>query len=151
WLFHSVLYPINDTRYLLAATPFLLLFAAAGCGELARRLVRRFQWQRSPFPAVLASACVLYVLGTFHVVHKESFGVSGVAAELLAKPARIPGTTLVSGQGMVEGMLISEMALRDRDQHDGVLRASKVLARSTWMGANYAVRYQTPKEVAQFL
>src|SRR5262249_52337478 len=138
WFFHSVLFPVNDTRYLLSATPILLLFATAGL-----RIV--------PVPqrAALAGLCAAYLLFTFHVVRKDHFGVAEVARQLLRSPS--PGATLVSGRATIEGMLISEMALSDREQQHGILRASKVLASSTWMGANYKLKYQTPEEIGRFL
>jgi len=151
WFFHSVLFPINDTRYFLAATPILLLFGVAGCDHLSRWTAASFHFERPPFSAALAGASLAYMLVTFHVVRKDSFGITEVAVQLLRSASDSPGATLVSGRATIEGMLISEMALRDRAQQHGILRASKVLASSTWMGANYRLLYQTPEEVGKFL
>jgi len=64
---------------------------------------------------------------------------------------RLEKLVLVSGASELEGMLVSEMALLDRRQSHSVLRASKVLAHSTWMGANYGLVYSTPAQIAGFL
>jgi hypothetical protein len=149
WFFHSVLFPLNDTRYLLSATPFLLLFAVAGCYEVARWAAPRLRFASPPLGPVLAAACAAYVLFTFHIARKEHFGIAEVASQLLHSDS--PGATLVSGRATIEGMLISEMAMDDRAQQHGILRASKVLASSTWMGANYRLKYQTPEEIGRFL
>src|SRR5262249_53912077 len=149
WVFHSVLFPVNDTRYLLSATPFLLLFATVGSYELARWAADRWRLARAPLGAVLAAACIAYAVFTFHVVRKDYFGMAEVAKRLLHSTSA--GATLVSGRATIEGMLISEMALDDRAQQHGILRASKVLASSTWMGANYKLKYQTPEEIGRFL
>jgi len=151
WIFHSILYPITEGRYLLAAAPALLLFAAAGCETAARWLAPRLRLAEAPFLAVLLGAVAVYGGVTFRVQVKKHYGLSEVAADLLQAPGAPNNVVLVSGPAETEGMLISEMALRDRNQSGCVLRASKVLARSTWMGANYEVLYQTPEQIARFL
>ncbi|HYW48635.1 MAG TPA: glycosyltransferase family 39 protein [Bryobacteraceae bacterium] len=151
WFFHSVLYPSTEGRYLLAAAPALLLFAAAGCQEAARWLAPRLSLRQAPFFAVLVSACMVYGAVTFRIRTKESYGISEVAGKLFRDSGDAQDLFLVSGSPETEGMLISEMALRDRNGRHCVLRASKVLARSTWMGGNYEVLYQTPEQIAQFL
>jgi hypothetical protein len=151
WFFHSVLYPSTEGRYLLAAAPALLLFAAAGCRELARLLALRMSLRQAPFSAVLVAACLVYAAVTFRSQTKESYGISEVAGQLLRESGDAQELFLVSGSPETEGMLISEMALRDRSGRHCVLRASKVLARSTWMGANYEVLFQTPEQIAHLL
>jgi hypothetical protein len=57
----------------------------------------------------------------------------------------------VSGDGEAEGALVTELALADATRHDQpswiVLRASKMLASSTWMGRDYQLRHGTVGEV----
>ena len=48
-----------------------------------------------------------------------------------------PQTILVSAESPGEGMLIAEIAMRDRRPGHFVLRGSKVLARSDWNGNGY--------------
>jgi hypothetical protein len=151
WFFHSILYPISEGRYLLAAAPALLLFAAAGCQEIALWAARRFRLADPPVAAVFSAALALYLVFGFHVEQKKRYGVSEIAAALSQQENDANGMVLVSGSAETEGMLISEMALRDRHQNHCVLRASKVLAHSTWMGEQYELLYHNADEVARFL
>jgi hypothetical protein len=150
WVFHSLLYPIHQTRYLLAAAPALLLFAAAGLAR-AFALLERAAGRRIPAAAALGAVAVVYLATTFSIPVKRHFGFSEVARAVVARTGRNTAGVLVSGPAEAEGMLISEMALLDREQHHFVLRASKVLARSTWMGARYRLLYQTSGEIGDFL
>jgi hypothetical protein len=48
-------------------------------------------------------------------------------------------------------MFISEMAMHERRPGHVVLRATKALAITDWMGSSYRLRYQSPDEVMRFL
>ena len=61
----------------------------------------------------------------------------------------------MSGGASAEGAMVAEMALADprRPQQPAwsVLRASKMIASSTWMGGNYRLRLETPADVLHSL
>jgi hypothetical protein len=86
-------------------------------------------------------------------------GLAWSAFPLFRKPdlgyhrmATTPGTIdLIAGSSVHEGAFVSEMALRDQSLNRIVLRGSKVLAMSTWMGNFYQLRFSTPVEVLAFL
>jgi hypothetical protein len=150
WFFHSFLYPMDEPRYLLAAAPVLLLFAAAGCRLLAGWVSRK-SLRNIPAWAMLAAACALYLALTFQIPHKRQYGFSEATARLLQSAAQNHELVLVSGPAETEGVVVSEIALADRNLQHGVLRASKILAHSSWMGKHYESVFHKPEEVVRFL
>jgi hypothetical protein len=139
WLFHSLVYPLHETRYLLMAAPALLLLASVPL----RQIVERYQLNR----AVLAFAGVAYVTFTFTVPQKRTSSWVEAADAVLAYGLPRGGAVLVSADGAREGMLVAEIAMRDVRPDHFVLRANKVLASQTLMGTHYIQRYSTPEEL----
>jgi hypothetical protein len=151
WFFHSVLYPIKESRYLLAAAPALLLYVAAGGRALAAWIAPRFQLRYATCFAGIVMGCLVYALGTSHVPGKTQHGWSELAAALSSRPGGGGEFILVSGSGGAEGMMVSEMALLDRQRRHCILRASKILARSTWAGEEYQTVFHDARELLAFL
>jgi hypothetical protein len=58
---------------------------------------------------------------------------------------------MVAGSAKFEGSLIAEVALLDRAQDHIVLRASKMLASSTWSGAHYRMLFNDLPSVLSLL
>jgi hypothetical protein len=106
--------------------------------------------RESGISAVLLSACVLYSVVTFQFRDKINYGVSEFAAGIFNNSNNPQEIVLVSAAPQVEGMLISEMALRDREQRKCVLRASKLLSHPG-NGTDANLVYHTPQQIAQFL
>ena len=75
-------------------------------------------------------------------------GFSAAADVLTARGA---GVFLVSSDAGGEGMLIAEVAMRERRPASTVLRASKTLYSANWNGGDYRPRFRTTAEVAAFL
>jgi hypothetical protein len=75
-----------------------------------------------------------------------------VAARLLANPETREAVFLISSDARGEGMFISEVACRDekRPGHT-ILRASKLLAGSTWSGSGYQAYYENQEAVLKGL
>ena len=74
----------------------------------------------------------------------------------ISSPIAISGDAviLVSGNepGLAEGMLIAEIASRERRPGHFILRASKVISHSDWTGTqNYYLLFRSPPEVSQAL
>jgi len=130
------------------------------------------------FLPVLAGLTILYAQGMYLVLHGIRrpwptgwLAVAGLAAlSMLTAPGHdlqpvtgyaaaaqnIPGTgsgrvMLVSSSAAVEGVFVAERLLQDRSRSEFVLRASKVLATSSWSGANYRLRFKTSDQVREFL
>jgi hypothetical protein len=83
---------------------------------------------------------------------KPYYGFGEAARDLIQQKASNPVVLVSSADGRGEGMFISEMAMLDAHRPSFVvLRATKVLSSSDWNGQRYTLRYQTPKEVMDYL
>ncbi len=101
--------------------------------------------------AVLVCAVVLFVLQTFAIPRKPYWGFTEVADFILSQPESRGSAILVSSEADGEGLLISEVAMR-RPQPDAfILRASKVLSRSDWLGRGYEARFQSAEDLLRYL
>ena len=81
------------------------------------------------------------------------FGFDQVA-RLVEKPEYKDSVVLVASAstgGEGEGALISEVALHEKRPSHIILRATKMLSQSDWMGRHYTLLYQTPEQVMGFL
>jgi len=154
WAFYS-LSPAEgvELRYLIAVIPPMLLFLIAGISAIARRIaIPAITWRRRSW-GVAALVAAVFLITQFSIPQKRHYGFDQVA-ELLEKPEYQSNVVLISSAaegGEGEGMLISEVAMRDRRPSHFVLRATKMLSQSDWIGARYALLYQTPDEVMKFL
>jgi hypothetical protein len=75
----------------------------------------------------------------------------GEAASFLIANSTVKEPILVASDPDGEGMMISQIALREPRPGHFVLRANKLLANMSWTGAEYRLRYQTPEELMEFL
>jgi 4-amino-4-deoxy-L-arabinose transferase-like glycosyltransferase len=144
WLFHSVVCPYPEPRYLLALLAPMILFLAAGVAGLARLAGR-------PGALVAVLAAALYLAFSFTLVRTPRLGYSDVADAIISRPDLAGAIVMADGTAESEGMSVSEIAIREHRPGHYVLRGSKVLADSTWMGANYRSLYQDTKGVLQAL
>jgi hypothetical protein len=151
WLFHCLIpAPGFEPRYMIAVAPPLLMFLVAGIDDLAVRIrvsripVRRRAWSL----AVIVWA--VFLTTSFSIPKKYYHGFDEVA-ELLEKPDYKDSVILVSSEADGEGMLISEVATREKRPSHVVLRATKMLSQSNWAGEHYVLFYKTPAELMRFL
>jgi Dolichyl-phosphate-mannose-protein mannosyltransferase len=152
WAFHSIV-PITgvDRRYLIAIMPPLLMFLIAGIRAVAR-------WTAflpiGPHLRLWITATIvvlIFLMTNYSVPQKRHFGFDEVA-EYLEGSEYKDGVFLVSSQAQDgEGMLISEIAMREKRPSHIILRATKMLSQSDWMGRRYSLLYNTPQEVMNFL
>jgi hypothetical protein len=144
WLFHSIVVPAPAARYMESALPAVVVFAALGVHGMSRML------RRPPLELAVA-VVVLYAMGPFRVTETPRFGLAELASRLTGPQASSKSIILADGDPPIEGIAVSEVAVRDRSLSRYVLRGSKVLARSTWMGAEYRQLYHTPEEILKAL
>jgi hypothetical protein len=145
-IFHATVNVPFADYFLVTAAPVMIVLAACG----ASLLWHTFSWKRS-IAAALATVS-LWVAGS-NIVRaqaKASVGARRILDDnaLYLDPQKI---WLVAGTPVFEGAVIAETALSDRAMDHIVLRASKMLARSTWIGANYRLFFDGPTEVSEFL
>ncbi|HVT91578.1 MAG TPA: glycosyltransferase family 39 protein [Bryobacteraceae bacterium] len=143
-VFHAAVPAGLEPRYLITGMFPLLLFAAAGVDRIGRKRKRYVI-------AAAAAVTALFFLFTFRITPKYSFGFAEAAADIVADPTLSHAAVLASSDRDGEGLLISEIALRERRNGHYVLRASKMLASSDWNRMNYRLRYSTAAAVAGLL
>ncbi len=150
WLFHSLVYPTAGVRYFIPTFAALVLFAGAGVHRLmaAATPPAAVSW----WPAVVHVATVVVLaLAVFHVPVKASRGFADAADAALMTGVDKDSTLLVSSDPIGEGAFIAHVASRELQPRTIVLRASKLLASSTWMYARYSVKHPDEPTLARAL
>lgn len=146
-IFYSVTPAGLETRYLLPAVPCLAItlgvFSCAPWRGLAGG------------KGTMIAATILLVGAVAHRwrhTMPATFGFNEVVAA--AAPAILSHTALVSSDAAGEGAIIASMAFALPAGDQGgtkLLRGSKVLATSDWMGRDYSLKYQSPAELLAYL
>jgi len=144
-IFH-ILTPVGmEARRIYMAIPPSLLLAAQGIVWLRERLPARLQ---------LAPALVLALITALvglPPVKKPHFGYDQTAEYLHSKADWTDCVTLVSSEHEGEGLLISEMAVREHVAKRYILRASKMLASASWNATDYKLKMQGVEDLARYL
>lgn len=117
--FLSFISPHTEARLMLAAAPVLLLILLQGCKG----------W-RPLVPVLLLAACVFWTHRLNPLSPKPHHGYIETAQWLAAQPT----TTVLAAVN--EGALIAELALLEPQPRHRILRSSKLLQTSNWMGGN---------------
>jgi hypothetical protein len=151
WIFHTAVAAGYEERYLVPVMPVAVVLLVTG----AVRLVRALGYLKiapSLGGSLLAVAIAgVFILGTFHVPRKTEIGFVQVAADLLTRSEFKHSVVLVSSEADGEGMLISEIAMRERRPGRFVLRATKALARIDWNATAQQPYYINPADLIAYL
>jgi hypothetical protein len=142
WVFHALVPAGIEHRKMVCAIPALILFMLAGAKWIAGRL---------PVWGVTAVLVLSFTWGSFAIPHEEHYGFTEAAAYIDTHPDLRSRVILVSSERDAEGMLISELAMRESRPMCTVLRGSKVLARIDWTGTQYESFYQTPADIMNYI
>lgn len=150
FVFQCLLPVGNEARHIISATPSLVVLAIAGVAWIAqlprfRAMDERAQPQRV---AMWISLLALLTVPVFAMkpVNKAFGGFAPFADWLVAQPKK--SRVLVCSDAMGEGMLISEIAMRDHRPGLTVERGSKSLVDPkgrTWEGNNLRERFDDAK------
>lgn len=143
---HVVVPSSLDPRHLVLITPALVLAALAGarrCGDLFGASVPAFV-----APLVLLG---LFVVEGFELPPKDWSGHDEAARRLLTDETLADSVFLIESDAMGEGAFVAAVALRDDRPNHFVLRGSKVLGWTDFMGEIYESRFEDADELAQFL
>ncbi|HUQ91689.1 MAG TPA: glycosyltransferase family 39 protein [Bryobacteraceae bacterium] len=142
--FHCVFYPIFEQRYFLTCVPALVMLATPWFWWILHR--RNFS------RTLLVAATALLTLVLLPSMNSGTpKGYRETASQAQALLNGKEGTVLVSFGASGEGAFVAEMALQEKRPASYVLRASKMLANSTWMGINYVSRVQSASDVEELL
>jgi len=146
-VFHLFVTVGMEPRRIFMAIPQSLLIVAQGIHWLREGLPNRPVWQ-------LAPSLALVLIAGFHSlppVRKPHYGFDRAAQYIHSKPEWAGCVTLVSSEIDGEGMLISEMAVRENIPRRYFLRASKALSSSSWNATDYKLKIQSVDEMVRFL
>jgi hypothetical protein len=146
-IFLLVMRSAFELRNLAMVMAPLVLFATAGIVRLVEWLPIRHNASRWRAALVLAILAGLSGINAAHMPRKTPAGYAQAAADLTSAPQFRDSVFLVSGDPTEEGMFISEVALAEQRPGHIVLRASKLLSRSTWSGSQYSSVYHSAEDI----
>lgn len=148
WIFHSLVIVDLAPHYLIAVIPPVLFLAGYGVSALIGSL--SVKWK---FPVATMAACGALTLGAWNTraapLKRDTSAMRIAQDDAMYQNSRT--IWMVGGDPTAEGSLIAEIALRDTPLRHLVLRASKMMASSTWAGANYRLRTRDQAAVSQML
>jgi hypothetical protein len=139
-----------EPRHLVMALPPIMMFTIAGGGWLIERLRSRL----APFPAfaaILTGVTISFLIHPFSPKNKGYSGFEGPAAIVVSDPEFAESIVLVSSDASGEGMLISEVAMREKRMGHTVRRASKLLGDSNWSGSEYQSKLDSVDALIELL
>lgn len=151
WIFHSAVPAGVEDRKMIIAVPALIVFLFIGSVWIADRLPLHGPlalWRRTVLAALIAA---LFFTETFAIPHYRHYGYSEAAAFIASDPGLRNATILVSSPSFGEGLLISEVAMREPRPRDVIIRATKALAEVDWNVTRYKSRFSTPPQVLAYL
>ena len=140
WLFLTLLSPHTEDRLFLHLVPVFVFSGALAANALLPRV------QELVLVAALAIA-----FGNVRIREKPAVGFVPAVDWLILAPRETANRIFVSSNWKKEGALISEFALRQPTPHRTIVRATKVLQSSTWMGDNVQLRARSAADVAHIL
>lgn len=153
WVFHSLVPAGVENRKMIMAAPALVLFLVAGGVWVAETIPAKGSVLRYRVPLVALAIGAVFFAQTFRIPGQKPFGYIEAAKFITSDPslslhaARI----LVSSESMGEGLLVSEIAMREPRPHDTILRGTKVLADVDWNGSRYYPHFRNTQQLSQFI
>jgi uncharacterized membrane protein len=129
-LCHMVVSTGPQTRHLVLLVPVWLSFAALGARFLAERLPRLALGRVHLAPAAFALALVPFL----DIERKDCRGYAEAARMIIGDSSLVTRRLLIDSDSRGEGGFVSAIALNEQRPGHVVLRGSKVLAYSDWMG-----------------
>ncbi len=139
-----------EPRHLVMALPPVILFAVAG----AAWTIERLQARATPFQSfgiVVAVTAVLFLIHPFQLEDKGYEGFEKGARLIVSNPQYADSIVFVSSDAPGEGMLISEVAMREKRMGHVVRRASKLLGQSNWSGSEYEAKVSDTEALLEIL
>ena len=140
WLFLTILSPHTEARLFMPMVPGVVFAGAVAASSLLPRIQEL---------VMIAALLISYV--NVHVTTKAAVGFLPAVAWMVSAPHEPSRGILVSSNGGKEGALISEFALRQPLPQRAIVRASKVLESSTWMGDNAQLLARSAADAARIV
>lgn len=133
------------SRYMAPALPALVVLAMLGVFHIGKWM-KTAGWQQTALP--LMAALLMSIPGILHMLEREpksDIGLAEISAHLRNKQA--PVVTIIDGSAASEGAFIAQMAIADPKLDRYVVRASKLLADSNFMGSTYTLKFTGKQDV----
>lgn len=122
-------------RYMAPALPSMVVLAMLGAWRLAHL----------PGPARIAAVVLpfcMVVPGLLHLAQRlPKADVGAEAAAAMVNASAAPVVTVVDGVASYEGSVIAAGAVQDPQLHHYMVRSSKILAVSNFMGSHYSLQF----------
>lgn len=150
-LLHSLIPVDIVTRYMLPAMPFLLLLAILGIVEMKNLVF--FETHSMILWSTQATALLLLLLPglvNLSVATPQGDLRMAEAAEMVVDSQQTH-VVVIDGSPAGEGAFIAEALVASRARNLYVVRSSKLLSESNFMGANYRLLARTSMEVGAIL
>jgi hypothetical protein len=134
-------------RYMAPALPAVVVLAVLGAERLLA-WVRPAAPRHVPLLAAVLLAAVVASPGLLHLAERMPKADTGIvtAAQRLAADGP-PLLTVIDGTASEEGAFIADMAVQDPRLQGYVVRASRLLADSNFMGSSYRLRFADAHQV----
>lgn len=140
-----------EDRHLVESLPVLLMFLPEGVSWLLRTGPWSKLSARGKTVLVALPLAALVAVNVYQAPQKPYHGFTEVARDVLARAEFKDSVLMVSSDWLGDGMLVSEVAMREKRPGHIVLRAGKILARISFMGNSYRLLYHTPEQVMRVL
>src|SRR5208283_4632036 len=101
--------------------------------------------------AVCAGLLFLALVLCFTPIHKEYSGLARVADVILESSTSDYPSVLIVSDAAGEGMFVADMAPRQQESKPVVIRATKTLSNTNWLGTEYENLCSNPREVVDRL
>ncbi len=140
-----------EERFLIPAMPIILMFAGAGMAWTAGVPFWTRMRPARRAPVVVGVVIGLFLIVSFQVPRKAVWGYADAARILLSNSEFHNPVVLIASDAAGEGMFIVAVANGEKRPGHFVLRSSKVLCDSDWLGTHYEALYRTPGEMQAYL
>lgn len=151
WLFHSMVPAGVEDRKMIMAAPGLVLFLVVGAQWIAQRIPAGRTFLPYRFPAVCAVIAIVFATQSFFIPRQRHYGYIEAAKFITSDPALQGATILASSSNLGEGLLISEIAMREPRPRDTIVRATKALATVDWTGLRYQPHFANVRQLLDYL
>ena len=140
WLFLTLLSPHTEARLFMPVVPVVVFAGAVAASALLPRVQEL---------VLIAALSVAYV--NANLPQKPAVGFIPAVDYLVAAARESSDRILVSSNKRAEGALISELALRQPIPQRAIVRATKVLQSSTWMGDSLQLLARSAADVSRIM
>ena len=146
FLFYILVNVPVDGRYLMPTVPAIAAFFGAGIASVAR--IAKARWHVPFAGGALAALACGAAIPLLHISERKY----DPGIHRMVNAGRVAGIAtrvyLISGDPQYEGALIVDIALADARLDHVVLRASKVLFHSAWLGTYYRLLFNDSPSMA---